>query len=70
VIEMACEGLNITPEQLRHELEAGGDLPNLVSGALTPEALWLTAKTLALMHDQNPPCGQGRPDLNRKRSGE
>ncbi|MDQ3796105.1 MAG: hypothetical protein M3294_00625 [Pseudomonadota bacterium] len=33
------QGLNITPEQLRQELEAGGDLPDLFSGALTPTAL-------------------------------
>jgi hypothetical protein len=55
---------------LRQELEAGGDIPDLISGTFTPEALWLTAKTLALMHDQKPPCSQGHPDLNRKRSGE
>ncbi len=44
----ACEGLNITPEQLRQELEDNGDIPDLVSGALTPKALRLTARTLAL----------------------
>jgi hypothetical protein len=48
VIETACEGLNITPEQLRQELEAGGDIPDLVSGALTSKGLRLTASSLAL----------------------
>ncbi len=47
LFENACQGLSITPEQLRQELEAGGDIPDLVSGALTPKALRLTAKTLA-----------------------
>ncbi len=55
MLEVACRGLRITPEQLRQELEAGGDLPDLVSGALTPKALRLTAKTLALMRDPYPP---------------
>jgi hypothetical protein len=48
-IKTACDGLNITPDQLHQELEEGGDLPDLVSGALTPKALRLTAKALALM---------------------
>ncbi len=47
-LENACRGLSITPEQLRQELEAGGDLPDLVFGTLTPKALRLTARTLAL----------------------
>ena len=46
--ENACQGLSITPEQLRRELKENGDIPDLVSGALTPKALRLTAKTLAL----------------------
>ncbi len=33
LLEAACQGLTITPEQLRQELEAGGDLPDLQSGA-------------------------------------
>ncbi len=49
MLELACEGLNITREQLRQELTEGGDLPDLVAGALTPEALRLIAKTLAVM---------------------
>ncbi|HKF96512.1 MAG TPA: hypothetical protein VKB96_18365, partial [Gammaproteobacteria bacterium] len=49
MLEIACEGLSITPDQLRRELEAGGDIPDLVSGALTPQALRLTARALALM---------------------
>ncbi|MDQ4147514.1 MAG: hypothetical protein M3120_07505, partial [Pseudomonadota bacterium] len=36
MLDVACEGLNITPEQLRQELEKGGDIPDLVSGPLTP----------------------------------
>jgi hypothetical protein len=49
MLEIACEGLSITPEQLRRELEEGGDVPDLVSGALTLQALRLTARTVALM---------------------
>ncbi len=49
MLELACQGLSITPEQLHLELEEAGDLHDLVSGALTPKALRLTAKTLALM---------------------
>ncbi len=40
---------------MRQELEAGGDLPDLVLGALTPKALRLIAKTLALMRDPYTP---------------
>jgi hypothetical protein len=49
LFENACQGLMITPEQLRRELEENSDIPDLASGALTPKALRLTAKTLALM---------------------
>jgi hypothetical protein len=49
MIETACEDLNITPEQLRQELEAGGDIRDLVSGAFTPVALRLTARRLSPM---------------------
>jgi hypothetical protein len=49
MLELACEGLSLTPDQLHQELEAGGDLPALASGELTPQALRLTAKTLALI---------------------
>jgi hypothetical protein len=49
MLEIACEGLSLTPEQLRAELTEGGDIPDLQSGALTPQALRLTARTLALM---------------------
>jgi hypothetical protein len=55
VFETACQRLSITPEQLRQELEAGGDFPDLVWGALTPNALRLIAKTLALMRDPYTP---------------
>jgi hypothetical protein len=47
MLEAACQGLNITPEQLQQELEAGGDIPDLVSGRLTPKALRLAAKIFA-----------------------
>ncbi len=49
MIETACQGLSITAEKLHQELEAGDDLPDLASGTLTPKALRLMAKTLALM---------------------
>src|SRR5215218_3401136 len=49
MLEMACEGLTITPEQLCQELERGCDMPDLQSGAITPQALRLTARTLALI---------------------
>ncbi len=45
LFENACQGLSITPKQPQHELEENGDLPDLVSGALTPAALRLTAET-------------------------
>ena len=48
-LESACEGLSIAPAQLHAELREGGDLPALGSGALTPKALRLTAKSLAVM---------------------
>jgi hypothetical protein len=40
---------------VRQDLEESGDIPDLTSGALTPTALRLMAKTLALMHDPFPP---------------
>jgi len=49
MIENACEGLAITPEQLRQALE-DTDLPALASGERTLKALRLTAWTLALAH--------------------
>ena len=56
MLEVACQGfLNITPEQFHQALEESGDIPDLVSGALTPKALKLTAKTLALMRYPYPP---------------
>jgi hypothetical protein len=36
LFENACQGLSLTPEQLRWELEENGDIANLVSGALRP----------------------------------
>ncbi len=47
LFEHTCQGLNITPEQLHTEPEAGGDLPDLVSGAPTAHGLRLIAETLA-----------------------
>jgi hypothetical protein len=49
LFENACQGLSITPEQLRQDLEEGNDLPDVVLGALTASALRLTAKTLVLV---------------------
>jgi hypothetical protein len=43
------EGLTIAPEQLQRELKENGDIPDLVSGALTPAALRLIAETLNTM---------------------
>ncbi|MGH8502880.1 MAG: hypothetical protein ACREVE_10525 [Gammaproteobacteria bacterium] len=54
-IETACQGLTITPAQLRTELQQGGDIPDVVSGALTPRALRMIAETLALMRYALPP---------------
>jgi hypothetical protein len=39
MIETAYEDLSITPEQLRQELEARAEIPDVVSGTLTPKAL-------------------------------
>jgi hypothetical protein len=49
MIEAACQGLSITPERLRRELEENGDIANLVSGALQPAVLRLVAETLNTM---------------------
>jgi hypothetical protein len=49
LFENVCQGLSITPEQLRQDLEEGSDVPELILGALTARALRLTAKTLVLM---------------------
>ncbi|HEX2239335.1 MAG TPA: hypothetical protein VHJ19_13640 [Gammaproteobacteria bacterium] len=49
MLEAACQGLSITPEQLHQELEENGDLPDLVSRALMPAALRLSAETLNTM---------------------
>jgi hypothetical protein len=57
----------ITPEQLSQELQKGGDIPNLVSGALTPKALRLIAKTLALM--RYPPESGRLAEICRKNTG-
>ncbi|MDQ4147075.1 MAG: hypothetical protein M3120_05230, partial [Pseudomonadota bacterium] len=49
MFEVPCQGLSIAPEQLRQKLEAGGNTSALACSALTPKALRLTARTLALM---------------------
>jgi hypothetical protein len=54
MIENACEGLGITPEQLRQELIEDGDIPTLASGELTPQALRVTAETLAALRSSKP----------------
>ncbi len=53
--KMTCEGLNITFEQFHAELIGSGDISDPQSGALTPKALRLMAKTLALMRYPYPP---------------
>ncbi|MDQ3797320.1 MAG: hypothetical protein M3294_07120 [Pseudomonadota bacterium] len=68
LFEDACRGLSIAPAQLHQELEAGGDIPDLVSGALSPQALRLAAKTLALMRYL--PESERLPDLNRELTGD
>jgi hypothetical protein len=50
MVEDACQGLSITPDQLWRELKEGADLSDLASGALTKHGLHLAAETLALMH--------------------
>jgi hypothetical protein len=47
-LEAACEGLDITPDQLCAEL----DLADLESGVITPNALRLTARPLNLMRHE------------------
>lgn len=47
MLEVACEGLSITPAQLRRELEENGDLPDVASGELSAHGLRLVAETLA-----------------------
>ncbi len=53
----ACEGVSITPSQLKTELEAGGDIPSVESGELSETGLRLVAETLSLMrgHTFTPP---------------
>jgi hypothetical protein len=53
-LKRACYGLPLTEGQLRAELQEAGDLPDVVSGALTPEALRQIAETLALMRVSRP----------------
>jgi hypothetical protein len=48
-LKRACEDLPIDVDQLRAELKESGDLPDVVSGALMPEALRQVAETLAVM---------------------
>jgi len=62
LLEYACEGLAITPEQLRQALE-DTDLPALASGERTLKALRLTAWTLALAHHGLP---DGRAEKQRR----
>jgi hypothetical protein len=57
----------ITPAQSHQELEVGGYLPDLVSGALTSKALRLMAKTLALMRCS--PERERPPKICRENTG-
>jgi hypothetical protein len=66
MIQHACEGPPITDVQLRQELEEGGDLVDIQSGALTLNGLRLTAETLALM--RYPSESERLPDLNREKT--
>ncbi len=67
MLEVACEGLSLTRDQLRHELEAGADIPDLVSGVLTTKASRQTAKTLVLM--RYPPESEQLPEICRRNIG-
>jgi hypothetical protein len=49
LFETAYQGLSITPERLRNELEANDDIPDLVSSTLTHAGLRLAAGTLNIM---------------------
>src|SRR5215212_8543460 len=49
MFEAACRGLSITSEQLRNELDANDDIPDLMSGTLMPATLRLIAETLSTM---------------------
>ncbi len=52
-LKRACDGLLLSPDELRAELDEG-DLTDLVSGALTPDALRQVAQALALMRFSRP----------------
>ncbi len=54
MLAQACQGLAITPPQLRQKLKAGGDIADLESGAITPAALRSMAKTLHTMRYAGP----------------
>jgi hypothetical protein len=66
MIEAACEGLNITPEQLHQELEEGGDLPGPAAVVLTPQRLQAIAETLAVMRYPNQPSSNGKQEAKRQ----
>jgi hypothetical protein len=57
----------ITPEELRQELQEGGDIPDPVSGALTSKAVRLMAKTLALMRCS--PASERPAEICRRNTG-
>jgi hypothetical protein len=67
ILEIVCEGLSLTPEELRAELTESGDLPDLVSGALTTKASRQTAKTLVLM--RYPPESERLAEICRSNKG-
>ncbi len=47
-IEDLAYSLSFTREQLRQELEVGGDITDLISGALTPARLIATRSSQAM----------------------
>lgn len=47
MVEVACRGLSITPEQLWAELEENGDLADVECGAFSPDGLRLVAESLS-----------------------
>lgn len=49
MIAEACQGQSISPDQLKAELEPGGDMPSLENGELIPGGLRITAEILSIM---------------------
>jgi hypothetical protein len=68
MLELACEGLSLTPDQLHQELEAGGDMPALASGELAPQAIRLTAEALAVLRYPHAPSNDSDRGARRQQA--